>query len=76
MAVGVWYIGGEETIECGVDDELAPPVDSVVLCLTRAGGFAGGELKSIGMPSKSQETPCLEQFPHTGCTSSHCQVGQ
>jgi hypothetical protein len=59
-----------------VDIELAASPDPVVLCLTRAGVCAGGEVKSIGVPSKSQETPCLEQFPHTGCTSSHYRIGQ
>lgn len=73
MAVGVSYIGGEDTIERGVDDEEASPVDSVVCCLSNIELLVPGELKSIG-PSKSQATPCLEQFPQTGCNSSHCRT--
>lgn len=32
----------------------------------------GVEAEGDSDASKSQDTPCLVQFPHTGCTSSHC----
>ena len=41
-----------------------------VLCFRRAGGdFADGGVMQSGC-SKSHGTPCFEQFPHTGWSSS------
>jgi hypothetical protein len=47
------------------------PVASVVLPGIE-GELGSGVVGVKGTPSKSQDTPCFEQFPHTGCTSSHC----
>jgi hypothetical protein len=41
-----------------------------VLCFRSVGGdFAGGGVIQSGF-SKSHGTPCLEQFPQVGCSSS------
>lgn len=73
ISVGVLYRGIiVELVDRGVEAEEKAPVDSVVLCLWREGeGCPTGVHGVVGPPSKSQDTPCLEQLPHTGCTSSH-----
>lgn len=58
MVVGIGEVAEEK--ELGV---------SVVLCLFRLGGEKEPGL--LPAPSKSQETPCLRQFPQVGWTSSH-----
>lgn len=52
--------------EAADDKELGVPV---VLCLFGLGGEKEPGL--LPPPSKSQETPCLRQFPQVGWTSSH-----
>lgn len=80
--VGVWYrVMG---VDWGLVDELEGELPlmemfELVFMWPRKASqlevgervFSLGEFKSMGRPSKSQETPCLEQLPQIGWTSSH-----
>lgn len=77
---GVWYrvMGSDRGLIDEIEGEL-PLVEGLELVFLwprklEEGGervFPLGEFKSAGRFSKSQETPCLEQLPHTGWISSH-----
>jgi hypothetical protein len=59
--------------ELGVEAEETWLVESAVFCLRKEGVGLTGLPFDNGVPgdSKSQDTPCFEQLPHVGCTSSH-----
>ena len=66
-SAGVRHIGTiEEVADWGVAADAKLLGDSPTKW--REGVDAAGDSEA----SKSQGTPCLVQFPHAGCTSSHC----
>ena len=69
-SVGVRYIGTIEDVEergIGAEEKLLG--DSATNCMVGVVVVDGDS-----EVSKSHETPCFAQFPHTGCISSHCKA--
>jgi hypothetical protein len=61
-----------DRLGCDVGEKESTPSSWAGLCPFNT-GFKKGAVVEAGepLPSKSQDTPCLEQFPQTGCISSH-----
>jgi hypothetical protein len=61
-----------DSLDCDVGEKESTPSCWAGLCAFNI-GFKEGAGVEAGEPLslKSQDTPCLEQFPQTGCISSH-----
>jgi hypothetical protein len=67
---GVWY-SGAMVVDVGDEEDCTEHAvlnDPLVSCRFK---LIGEKDEGLEDPSKSQETPCLRQFPHVGWTSSH-----